>query len=152
MLTPEEFNQLLPLAVEWATRQEGYILKNGIELTVNQCNDAKIIPLAHPEKVRLLKVNEIPLPDNPALRIAAQKVGLITKDTIGQALQYGIFIRSDFWENRKIIIHELVHVSQYERLKGIEKFLKNYLQECVTIGYRQAPMEQEAILIANKLA
>lgn len=151
MLTPEEFNQLLPLAIEWAVSQENYIIKNGIALNAVQITDARLIHVINPEKVRLLKVDEIPLPDNQSLRTVAQKTGLVTRNTIGQTLQYGIFIRSDFWGNRKIIIHELVHVSQYERLGGIEKFLKKYLQECITIGYPQAPMEQEAILIANKL-
>jgi hypothetical protein len=41
-----------------------------------------------------------------------------------------------------------VHTAQYERLGGIVPFLRKYLFECVTIGYPQAPMEQEAIRVA----
>jgi hypothetical protein len=38
-----------------------------------------------------------------------------------------------------------VHTAQYERLGGIEPFLRQYLRECLTIGYPEAPLEQEAI-------
>ena len=48
-------------------------------------------------------------------------------------------------------MHELVHTSQYERLGGFEAFLKQYLYECITIGYPAAPLEQEAILMAEEL-
>ena len=50
------------------------------------------------------------------------------------------------------IAHELAHTEQYERLGGIEPFLRQYLSECLTIGYPAAPMEQEAIAAARRLA
>lgn len=151
MLTSEQFSQLLPLAVDWAKEQESYISQNGIFLSNGQIKDARLIPVKHPEKVRLLKVNAIPLPDNPFLRTAAKSTGLITFKTIGLTLRYGIFIRSDYWNHKKVIMHELVHVSQYERLGSIFNFLQKYLQECIEIGYPQAPMEQEAINKAKKI-
>jgi len=66
-------------------------------------------------------------------------------------LQYGIFIRLDCWRDRALIAHELVHTAQYERLGGILPFLRQYLFECVTIGYPEAPMEQEAIAVAARV-
>ena len=48
-------------------------------------------------------------------------------------------------------MHELVHTSQYERLGGFMPFLQQYLNEYITIGYPEAPMEQEAITTAAKL-
>jgi hypothetical protein len=42
-------------------------------------------------------------------------------------------------------VHELGHTLQYERLGGFEAFLRQYLFECITIGYPAAPMEQEVV-------
>ncbi len=151
MVTIQEFSQLLPLAVAWAKQQESYILQNGILLTPSQLSDARLVSVINPEKVRLLNINQIPLPDEPSLRTVAQVTGLITEDTIGLTLRYGVFIRKDFWNNRKIVVHELVHVAQYERLGSIDKFLQKYLQECISVGYPQAPMEQEAVTLSNKV-
>ena len=151
MITPQQFTEMLPLAVAWAEQQENYILQNGILLTTSQVTDARLVAVVNPEKVRLLKVNQIPLPSEPSLRTAAQMIGLITMNTIGLTLKYGVFIRKDFWNDRKIVIHELVHVAQYERLGGIARFLQKYLQECISIGYPQAPMEQEAITLSNRI-
>ena len=151
MITPQQFVQLLPLAIAWAEQQENYILRNGVQLTISQLTDAKLVQVVSPEKVRLLKVDQIPLPNESSLRNAAQMLGLITANTIGLTLRYGVFIRKDFWNGKKIVVHELVHVSQYEKLGGIGKFLQKYLQECISFGYPGAPMEQEAITLSNKI-
>jgi hypothetical protein len=151
MITPQQFNQLLPLAASWAEQQEKHILQNGAQLTASQLVDAKLVQVDSPEKVKLLKVDQIPLPNEVSLKSAAQMLGLITANTIGLTLRYGVFIRKDFWNDRKIVVHELVHVAQYERLGNIANFLQRYLQECITIGYPQAPMEQEAITLSNKI-
>lgn len=151
MITPQQFAEIFPLAVVWIEQQENHILQNGVQLTPAQVSDAQLVSIVNPRKVRLLKVNQVPLPDEPSLRTAAQMIGLITANTIGLTLRYGVFVRRDFWNDRKIVVHELVHVAQYERLGGISQFLQKYLQECITIGYPQAPMEQEAITILNKI-
>lgn len=151
MLTSEQFEQLLPLAAKWAKEQENYIFQNGVFLSKEQRKDAELILVEHPEKIKLLKVNVIPLPKNPSLKAIAEATGLITSQTIGLTLRYGIFIRSDYWNQKEIITHELVHVSQYERLGGIFQFLQKYLKECIEMGYPQAPMEQEAINKAKKI-
>jgi hypothetical protein len=48
-------------------------------------------------------------------------------------------------------LHELVHTAQYERLGGIVAFLRKYLSECATSGYRAAPLEEEAIAVAQRI-
>jgi len=47
------------------------------------------------------------------------------------SLRYGIFIRSDCWGDRRLVIHELAHTKQYERLGSLWHFLKLYLFECL---------------------
>ena len=151
MITPEQFHILLPLASAWAEEQEGIVLRDGGPLNESQMIDARAVGICHPEKVRLLSVGAIPLPADPSLKAAAQATQLITPRTHGLTLRYGIYIRSDCWWDRRLTVHELVHTSQYERLGGFMPFLQQYLNECITIGYPEAPMEQEAITTAAKL-
>jgi hypothetical protein len=151
MITREQFKVLLPLAWAWAMEQEGIILRDGMPLSPAQTTDAFSIGVVHPEKVRLLKVARIPIPENPALRDAANAIQLISPGTGGLTLRYGIFIRADYWDDRRLIFHELVHTLQYEKLGGFQEFLRQYLFECITIGYPAAPMEQEAVSTTARL-
>src|SRR6266446_9086103 len=143
MITAKQFEILLPLTCAWAEGQERIILRDGVPLTAAQIEDAKRIGISHPERVRLRVVDEIPLPDNPTLKTAAEMTGLISPLTAGLTLRYGIFIQSDSWGERRLVVHELAHVAQYERLGGFRPFLDRYLFECITIGYPDAPLEQE---------
>jgi len=151
MITPEQFQALLPLACAWADEQERIILRDGVALTTAQIGDAKRIGIIHPDRVRLRVVEEVPLPENPTLRMAAEMTGLISPLTAGLTLRYGIFIQSDSWGERRLVVHELAHVAQYERLGGIRPFLERYLFECITIGYPEAPLEQEAKHVETEL-
>ncbi len=151
MISQEEFQQLLPLAIQWAEDQEKIILEQGVALPPPALTDAITIGVANPEKVRLLCVPEIPIPDHPILKQAVLATGLISNSTIGLTLRYGIFIREDHWLGRGITVHELAHTAQYERLGGFGPFLQQYLYECITIGYPAAPMEQEAIYVQQQM-
>ena len=150
-MTPEEFEQLLPLAAAWVQEQETRILTSGVALTPAQLSDARQMGVAHPERVRLLIVARVPMPEHPILRAAAEATGMVSPLTVGLALRYGIFIRDRFANDRVLVAHELVHTGQYESWGGIAAFLRQYLQECFTIGYPDAPMEQEAIQRSNRL-
>jgi hypothetical protein len=150
-ITQEQFQFLLPLATEWAEKQEGIILQTGILLNEKQLQDAKSAGVIKPEKIRLLKVPYIPLPEHPALQKAAQATQLITPRTDGLTVRYGIFIKEQHFNNRQLLAHEFIHTSQYERFGGFMPFLQQYLMECITIGYPAAPMEQEAIIGAIKI-
>jgi hypothetical protein len=107
--------------------------------------------VSHPEKIRILAVPQIPLPDHPALRTAAQEIQVITASTSGLTLRYGIYIQSYFLSDRRLLVHEFVHTLQYERLGGFLPFLQQYLSECITVGYPNAPMEQQAIRISDQI-
>ena len=144
-----DFESILPLACEWARDQEKMILEKGRPLSPGSINDAKHVGVVHPDQVRTLLVSQIPVPEEPVLRAACEQAKLITQLTAGLTLQYGIFIRSDCADDRRLHVHEFAHVAQYERLGGVEPFLRRYLHEVITIGYPQAPMEQEAIRAAR---
>ncbi|MGB2809944.1 MAG: hypothetical protein WBC22_19545 [Sedimentisphaerales bacterium] len=151
MITQEQFKFLLPLAAAWAEEQEGNILRNGVPLTESQMADARTLGVSQPERIRLMNIATIPVPEESSLKDAVRATQLITSQTAGLTLRYGIFIRSDFWGYRRLIVHELVHTSQYEKLGGFLPFLQEYLHQCITIGYPAAPMEQEAINMAARI-
>ena len=114
-----ELPKLLPLAAEWAAEEEQRVLREGVPLTAPQMDDARAVGVREPERVRLLRVEEIPFPKDPLLRAAAKTVHFLSPETSALALQYGILIRWDCWDNRHILAHELAHTAQYERLGGI---------------------------------
>jgi hypothetical protein len=150
-ITPGQFKMLLPLACDWAAAQEQRILATGEELSDTMLTDARLVGVAAPERVRLLYVSEIPIPDEPALRAAVEETQFLSPLTRGLTLRYGIFIRSDYRSDRPMVIHELGHTAQYERLGGFEPFLRQYLFECLTIGYPEAPMEQEVTALTERI-
>lgn len=146
-----QLETLLPLAVEWATEQQNRILEEGVPLSLREFSDALKVGVKDPEQVRLLQVETIPSPTHPILKAAYQMGNLAPSTPRGLALHYGIFVRADQWRQRALILHELVHTAQYERLGGIEPFLRQYLMECATVGYRRSAMESEAGTLAARV-
>jgi hypothetical protein len=142
---------ILPLACEWVAQQEQMILRTGVPLTSAQLADARQVGVRHPDRVRLLSVPAIPRPEESRLHAAAQAARFLTSSTIGLTLRYGIFLCADYWGDRALLAHELVHSAQYERLGGIEPFLRQYFGEVLAVGYARAPLEQEAVRVACRL-
>ena len=150
-LTSDKFIYVLPLASQWAEAKEKVVLENGDPLSNSQIEDAKHVGVKHPERVRILKVPQIPFPKLCVLKAAAEATQLITSSTVGLTVRYGIFVHSDFSDDRCVIVHELVHTSQYEKLGGFLPFIRKYLLQLINIGYPEAPMEQEAVEMAEKI-
>ena len=146
-----QFEKLLPLAAKWAAAVEKRILREGVALSEQGLADARALGVREPERVRLLALACAPTPTDLTLKTAAAAIQFLTPATRGLALRYGIFVRNDCWGERQLIAHELVHTAQYERLGGIRPFLRQYLTECLTVGYPAGPMEQEAIAMVSRL-
>lgn len=142
---------VLPLACAWVALQEQRICRHGIKLDAAQIDDARRAGVLHPERVRMQNVDEIPAGMPATLRALGRKLGLVAPGTIGMSLRYGILIRADAWGDRRILVHELVHTAQYERLGGLRNFLCRYLHECFTLGYCSAPLESEACRVTRTI-
>ena len=149
--TLNRLEDLLPLAAQWATELERRVLCEGVPLSKTEIADAKAIGVQNPERVRLLRVETIPVPAHPMLRAAAASINFLTSSPRGLALDYGIFVRADHWRDRQLIAHELVHTAQYQRLGGIVPFLQTYIFQCATVGYSNAPLELEAVATAARV-
>lgn len=135
---------ILPLACSWVSRQERRILRDGVPLDSMQVADARAIGVLQPERVRVLHVSTVPLPGSWLSGVARYFGGTPFRDTSGLSARYGIFIRARFAADRQLLVHELTHTHQYERMGGIRPFLRQYLYECLTAGYLMAEMEREA--------
>jgi hypothetical protein len=114
-ISPDQFEVLLPLAVQWAEAKEKVILEHGTALSPQYVEDAKLIGVEHPGKVRIYEVPQIPIPKHPVLKAAAEATQLISPATIGISFGYGIFIHDDFSQDRYTIVHELVHTMQFKQ-------------------------------------
>src|SRR5437588_6069886 len=76
--TAKRLKWYLPLASAWVLKQERFILENGVPLTNVQLADAKLVGVVRPERVRLLRVEQIPLPEHPALEEMKEAMKLTT--------------------------------------------------------------------------
>jgi hypothetical protein len=139
---------IVPIATAWVRGGEREALREGQPLNPGQLADARAVGIAAPERVRLLKVPAVPTLRHPVLRPLAWLTRRVFPDTAGITFRYGILIRNDCWGDRHLLVHELAHVAQYERLGGIAPFLRAYLRECLAEGYPFGPLEQEAIVVA----
>jgi len=149
--TAKRLKRYLPLATAWILEQERFILENGVPLSDFQLADARLVGVARTERVRLFRVEQIPLPQHPDLEEMKEAMQLTTLALPGLALRYGIYLRADRWGQRRFVVHELAHTAQYERLDGVRAFLECYLYQCLAIGFTSAPMEQEAIAITQRI-
>lgn len=148
----EVYQELYP----WALNLLNSALSAGQPLNEDQKREAQAAGVEHPEKIRLLILNELPSPDSARLKQMPNRKGgfnweTFSKDTLGLTLGYAICLRSDHVNDRSLVNHEFVHVAQQERLGGFEKFFKVYIKELSQYGYWQSPLEREAFEWENYL-
>jgi hypothetical protein len=152
MIDQKDFDRLAPLAYEWARSQESYILAHGVPLRRDQVSDARRAGVHEPNRVRILVVDRIPLPDDKELADAAQHAQIITDASRGVAIGYGIIIRADSWQNRELLLHQLVHIAQCERSGGLESFVNEYLLDRRSSrDFSLGSLEDEARTLAREI-
>ncbi|MEJ0001267.1 MAG: hypothetical protein WDO13_20175 [Verrucomicrobiota bacterium] len=142
---------LLPVAYAFAERHEAIILEIGEALDAAQIADARRAGVAQPENIRVLEVTTLPEPSNQDALFAARRSGLFQPESRGMAVGWGIYLCEAARGDRQVLLHECVHVAQYERMGGIRPFLDIYLRECIDPGYPFGGLEQEAILVSRDI-
>jgi hypothetical protein len=144
MITEQQFQALFPRAVEFVSSQAALVRKRGVPLREDQQADARLAGISSIADIRILIVPAIPEPRDPELRVAARRIGFVTDNLSGITYDHGIMVVRGQETSRELLLHELAHVRQYERLNGIEGFLAQYLRQLVSDGYHAAPLELEA--------
>jgi hypothetical protein len=127
VIDQQKFEHLLPLAVKWAKAQEQFVLKHGNLLSARHLADAKLAGVQEPARIRVLAVDRISLPDDPQLAEASKRIGIVTEDTRCMGFGYALIIRVDAWNDRELILHNLVHIAQCEQSGGLAQWCREYL-------------------------
>jgi hypothetical protein len=130
--------------IEWAKAVEAKSLAGGATLTLEQQKLARSVGVRNPERIRLLVVDRIPLPDEPVLAKAAEGVGLSQSWAAGLTLGHAVIVRRGFERDPRLLSHEFRHVAQYETVGGIGPFLVSHLRSLVEVGYEKSPFEVDA--------
>jgi len=143
----------LPVAGAWAVWHEWKVLRQGVPLSHQGLMDATALGVRHPQRIRILHVEKIPVLNGRLLRALSKFWPQISTHTIGLCLRYGIYLREGcaLDRQRELIAHECVHTAQYERCGGFLKFMARYFSECIRYGYLSAPMEMEAVEGAERI-
>ena len=139
----EKIEQILPLVLEWYTRTERQLLPLGRSLTQTERQRARELGVRAPQEVRVVVLQQFPMPDNEYIRREAIKHGIGSPDEGGRTHGYAIMLKPEYQDDSLILYHELVHVAQQDRM-GREAFLRQYLTELETLGYARSPLELEA--------
>jgi len=142
---------LLPVAVAWVEKQEVILLERGVPLNDVQRADAKRVGVKEPERVRLVPVDTLPQPDNDDIMFLARHMGFFSPRSVALTLGYATCLLPQSWNDRAVLVHELVHIAQHERMGGIRPFLNIYLRECIDPGNPFGGLEQEAILVSKDI-
>ena len=135
--------QILPLAITWAEAEAHKAAQTGALLTGAEQQLARAVGVEHPVLVRIALVSQLPQPQHPQLRLAAQQTGLLGPGMAGLTLGHTVFIVHGH-KTQRLLSHELRHVYQYEQLGSIANFLPVYLEQIVGVGYANSPLEVDA--------
>ncbi|KZN63784.1 hypothetical protein N473_15820 [Pseudoalteromonas luteoviolacea CPMOR-1] len=144
---------LLPQYIEWAHGIEKEGVKSGEPLNNKELTLAAQIGIRHPEKVRIVYVDEVPFPrENFALKTLGEALGFIGDGIINnaQVFGYSIYVRKGFDLNRAKLAHELVHVLQIER-SDLNTIVTQHFSDLAKYGYNNSPLEVEAFKANKKI-
>jgi hypothetical protein len=138
--------QLMPRAIAWSKGVAADVTLRGLALNSSASSDARTVGVRFPEKIRVLMVDRLPLPEDPELQAAALQSGLLGPDVVGLTLDHAILICHGHM-SRRLLSHECRHVAQYEEAGSIESFLPVYLASIVEpgVGYLNSPFEKDAL-------
>lgn len=141
----------IPFLAAWVWWQERTILRNGWKLSELEQEWASRAGVAHPERIRIITVQRVPLPVPRWLsNLLEGSVGIGVGNPIGLCLRYGIYLDSDHVPNPHLLVHECVHTAQYETC-GILRFLWHYLKQVSVHGYAASHFEQQANHVAKQV-
>jgi hypothetical protein len=140
----KNLDQLVLRITIWAETQARLVLENGRPLDGFGFRMAIGAGVQHPEEVLLLTVSKMPTSEDVHLRQALEQFSIVTPSTKGLTIGYNVFLLQGSSSNRQLA-HQLKHVVQFERCRGIPGFFEKYISEVNEYGSARAPLEAEAL-------
>lgn len=151
-INQKTFEELLPVAYQWAKEQEQFVLARGVPLPARYIEDACRVGVKDYARVRMLVVDRISLPAHAGLADAARRTGIVTEDTRCIGFGHALIVRVDAWGDRELILHNLVHIAQCERSGGLEQWVSQYLCNRTSCpDFTVGSLEEEARRIAHEI-
>ena len=143
-------DEFLREMIRYSEALEQRILAEGRPLTDAEKELARRANIQDVDRVRLLVLDSVPLPESEILRRHLEEIGFLEliPRARGTAKGYGIILTPAGLGRPRYLAHELVHVGQYERLGGIAPLMKRHLPELKAGGYRNSVLEEEAYRLA----
>jgi len=138
-----QLQTLLPMAIKWAEEHSEKIQNEGVLLSPEQVEIALQVGVSKPEKVRILEVTKVPIPENENLSAAAKQIGFLTEEMKALTIGHSIYICNSKISTQ-LLSHELRHVYQYETFRSIPEFLVEYLKQIALVGFENSLLEQDA--------
>ena len=146
-------DEFLREMIRYSEALEQRILAEGRPLTDAEKELARRADIQDVDRVRLLVLDSVPLPESRILRQRLAEIGLLRliRSARGTAKGYGIILTPAGLGQPSSLAHELVHVGQYERLGGIAPLMKRHLPDLTASGYRSSVLEDEAYRLAPEI-
>jgi hypothetical protein len=135
---------MTPRVIDWAEKLAARSLREGAALEERFIEVARKSGVRDPHRIRIVVVDEIPLPEDPHLKVAAGSVGLAQSSAAGMTLGYAVIVHRGWQRDLRLLSHEFRHVAQYEAAGGIRPFLRVHLPQLVEFGYEDSPYEVDA--------
>lgn len=138
---------LTPLTLEWYKQIESQYLAKGRELTEEEIKIAREVGVAQPEHVRVIILNDFPLPANKTLYNHTKQYGLGTTAESGRTMGNIVMLKARVQDQRWMLAHQLSYIAQQQRM-GRREYIRRFIAEREIMGNKRAPM----VLKANKVA
>lgn len=139
-----ELESILPAAIAWAVSESSRVAADGRELTSDEIEIARTVGVTGCKRIRIEMCEQLPVPQDKTLQMAAKKLGLLGSDMKGLTLGHSVIVCRGYL-TRRTLAHEFRHVFQCEQAGSIEQFLRVYLAQVDTEGYDNAPLELDAV-------
>ncbi len=129
--------------LEWVQRLQKKVFLEGKSLSNDLIPIAKKAGIKNIENVKVLRVDNILLPELDSIATLQKLNGLISSQTAGLTLGYAIILKRS--SSDTVLIHELRHVAQFELFESVHDFVNFYIKEIEKFGYGHGPLEKDAI-------
>lgn len=135
--------EVIDLALNFVHQSIEHLTPDARLLLPHECKWARESGVKNPDAIRLVLVDSMPRPDNTILAELCQEIGFLSTQTIGLTLDYLILVKTGY-DTEQLIRHELRHVHQWEEAGSHRAFLEKYIEQVLTFGYWNAPLEMDA--------
>ncbi len=150
---PEKVRQkqqlLTPLTLEWYAEIEKKYLRTGRQLTEDELPIARFAGIKHPERVRVIVLEDLPFPRNETLLVQSREYGLGGTTEGGRSIGYIVMLKAQHKDKRWILARELALVAQQEKM-GRTAYIRRFIAEHELMGKNRAPMVLDANAVALK--